>query len=294
MGDFIRFLSRCGHRARLAACVIALAPLFGGAAAAWAAPSDTWVERPEWGRYFSGWGARGTIAIADERLGTREVYDLARARTRFIPASTFKIPHALFALDAGVVRDEFQVFPWDSTRHEIPGWNSDQNLRSSMRNSTVWVYQGFARALGERREREYLRRIGYGNADPGGGLERFWLDGALRISALEQIEFLQKLYRNELPFRVEHQRLVKDVMIVEAGRDWILRAKTGWGRRMEPEVGWWVGWVERPEGPVFFALNIDMPGGVKDIEKREIVARGVLQRIRALPLRPPRETPIVR
>ena len=30
------------------------------------------------------------------------------------------------------------------------------------------------------------------------------------------------------PFKVEHQRLVKDIMIVEAGRDWILRAKTGW------------------------------------------------------------------
>lgn len=50
------------------------------------------------------------------------------------------------------------------------------------------------------------------------------------------------LYRNELPFRVEHQRLVKGLMIVEAGRDWTLRAKTGWDGRM----GWWVGWVEWP------------------------------------------------
>ena len=25
--------------------------------------------------------------------------------------------------------------------------------------------------------------------------------------------------KNELPFKVEHQRLVKDIMIVEAGRD---------------------------------------------------------------------------
>jgi beta-lactamase class D len=256
-----------------------------GAAAAWAAPSDDWVEHPRWGRHFSSERVVGTIAIADERNGTRRVFNLARARTRYIPASTFKIPHALFALDAGVARDEFQVFRWDSTRHEIPGWNGDQNLRSSMRNSTVWVYQGFARALGERRERDYLRRIGYGNADPGGGLERFWLDGALRISAVEQIEFLQKLYRNQLPFRAEHQRLVKDLMIVEAGRDWILRAKTGWGRRMEPEVGWWVGWVERPEGPVFFALNIDMPGGVKDIGKREEIGRWVLRSIHALPPR---------
>ena len=88
-----------------------------------------------------------------------------------------------------------------------------------MRHSTVWVYQQFAREIGEVREKEYLTRIQYGNADPSGGVDRFWLDGALRISAMEQVDFLRKLYRNELPFKVEHQRLVKDIMIVEAGRD---------------------------------------------------------------------------
>ena len=35
-------------------------------------------------------------------------YDVERAQKRFMPASTFKVPHALFALDAGAVRDEFQ------------------------------------------------------------------------------------------------------------------------------------------------------------------------------------------
>jgi beta-lactamase class D len=152
-----------------------------------------------------------------------------------------------------------------------------------MRNSTVWVYQGFARALGEARERDYLQRIGYGNADPAGGVERFWLDGPLRISAVEQVAVLQRLHRNELPFAVEHQRLVKDVLVVEAGRDWILRAKTGWAGRTDPQVGWWVGWVERADGAVFFALNIDMPGGIADAPKREAIARRVLQSIAALP-----------
>jgi len=104
----------------------------------------------------------------DQRAGAeaRLVYGAERARTRFIPASTFKIPHALFALDAGIVRDEFQVFRWDGSRRDIESWNRDQDLRSSMRNSAVWVYQQFARQLGEERERAYLRRIGYGNEDP--------------------------------------------------------------------------------------------------------------------------------
>ena len=158
-------------------------------------------------------------------------YDVERAQKRFMPASTFKVPHALFALDAGAVRDEFQVIRWDGVKRDFDGWNQDQTLRSSMRHSTVWVYQQFAREIGEVREKEYLTRIQYGNADPSGGVDRFWLDGALRISAMEQVDFLRKLYRNELPFKVEHQRLVKDIMIVEAGRDWILRQRPD-GRRV--------------------------------------------------------------
>jgi len=260
----------------VALTLFAIAPRSAGA-------EDRWQERPDWSHWFSEAGVTGTIAILDGRDGSRWVSDSARACTRFIPASTFKVPHALFALDAGLVRDEFQVFRWDSTRREIQSWNRDQNLRSSIRNSVVWVYQGFARALGEARERRYLRRIGYGNAEPSGGIDRFWLDGGLRISALEEIAFLERLYRNALPFRVEHQRLVKDVMIVAAGPDWILRAKTGWAARMNPQIGWWVGWVERPDGPVFFALNIDMPAGGKDTPKRMAIVRAILRSIGALP-----------
>ena len=95
----------------------------------------------------------------------------------------------------------------------------------------------------------------------------------------EQISFLRHLYRNELPFRVEHQRLVKDVMVNEAGRDWILRAKTGWSGK----VGWWVGWVEWPTGPVFFALNIDTPNRLNDLSKRQEITRSILRSINALP-----------
>ena len=53
-------------------------------------------------------------------------------------------------------------------------------------------------------------------------------------------------------------------MIVEAEKDWILRAKTGW----EGRHGWWVGWVEWSAGPVFFALNIDTPNRWEDLYKR--------------------------
>ncbi|MBE9111967.1 class D beta-lactamase, partial [Nodosilinea sp. LEGE 07298] len=190
-------------------------------------------ERPDWASFFNNAEAQGTIVILDQRGDTQQlwVYDQERADRAYSPASTFKIPHSLFALDAGVVQDEFQVFEWDGVERDFAPHNQAQTLRSAMRNSAVWVYESFADEIGEAKAREYLTQIDYGNADPSTSEGAYWIDGALVISAQEQIYFLQKLYQNELPFRVEHQRLVKDIMIVEAERDWILRAKTGWEGR---------------------------------------------------------------
>lgn len=237
-------------------------------------------ERPDWASLFTDAEATGCLVVLDARDGAEalHVVNRERAERRYTPASTFKVPHSLFALDAGLLRDEFQVIKWDGVKRRVPAWNADQDLRSAMRNSALWVYERFARKLGEKREAAYLRKTGYGNAQAT-GKEPFWVDGGLAISALEQVAFLQKLYRNQLPFAVAHQRLVKDVMVNEAGIDWILRAKTGWSGRL----GWWVGWVERPNGAVFFAINIDTPNREEDLPKRQAVVERALQDIKAFP-----------
>lgn len=244
--------------------------------------ASDWVERPEWADIFTDQEAlNATLVIADERQGhkNRWVVNAERADTRLSPASTFKIPHTLFALDAGVVEDEFEVISWDGIERDIPAWNQDQTLRSALRYSTVWVFQQLAEKIGHEREQAYLNDIDYGNATLGDDVTTFWLNGSLRISAFEQIHLLEKLYHLALPFDEADQRLLKDIMINEADRDWILRAKSGW----DGQVGWWVGWVERHDGPVFFALNLDTPDGMADLPKREAITREVLRRLKALP-----------
>ncbi len=239
------------------------------------------LERTDWGKYFSSFSANGTIVVVDDRLKPEKtwVFNSNRAEKRYSPASTFKIPHTLFALDVGAVKNEVQVFRWDGVERSYAPHNQDQNLRTALKNSTVWVYEIFAKEVGEEKARNYLKKIKYGNADPSTNHGNYWINGNLAISAFEQIMFLKRLYRNEHPFRVEHQLLVKDIMLVETGRDWILRAKTGW----EGRYGWWVGWVEWPTGPVFFALNIDTPRRMDDLYKREAIVREILQSIQALP-----------
>jgi len=250
---------------------LALAFAMSGAALA----NERTLDKPEWGQHFSEADVAGTLVVVDERQSPAVtlVFNRDRAVQRYSPASTFKIPHTLFALDAGAVADEFQVFKWDGKPRSFSGHNQDQTLRSAMRYSTLWVYQGFARQIGAARAGQYLRNANYGNADPSTTQGDYWVDGNLRISAVEQVAFLRKLFRNRLPFKLEHQRLVKDLMIKQATSDWILRAKTGW----EGRYGWWVGWVESPEGAVFFALNIDTPRRLEDLPKREHIVRAVLR-----------------
>lgn len=252
------------------------------------AKAGEWQEQAGWASYFLEAQVEGTMVVVDQRLGQQLAYHLynrERAAARFLPASTFKIAHTLFALDAGLVKDEFQVFVWDQVVRWLPAWNQDQTLRSAMRDSVIWVYQDLAVALGEARERDYLARIQYGNMDSSGGTREFWLTGGLRISAIEQVEFLQRLYRNELPFSLADQRLVKDLMVNEAGQTGILRAKSGWGSsRGETPIGWWIGWIEGIDGPVFFALNIAGVKGMDDAPKRQLIARKILQSIGALPV----------
>lgn len=237
--------------------------------------------RLDWAEIFEQFQARGTIVVVDQRgqAASTQVHDPERAGQFFAPASTYKIPHTLFALDAGVVSDEFQIFTWDGVERSFAGHNRDQDLRSAMRNSAIWVYQDIARAIGEERARHYLERAAYGNMDPTTLEGDYWVYGRLAISAHQQVDFLDRLFRNKLPFEISHQRLVKDLIIIEAGYHWILRAKTGWDGR----VGWWTGWVEWPEGPVFFALNIDTPERLEDLPKRQQIGRAILQCIDALP-----------
>ena len=227
--------------------------------------------------------AKGTLVIRDLRPnGKPLVYDERRANKRYMPASTFKIAHALIALDAGIVKDEFQIFAWDGKERAIKSWNQDQDLRSSIRVSALWLYRQWAKKIGVKDEQKHLNKINYGNKIIGEDISKFWIDDSLKISANEQINFLEQLYKNQLPFDVADQRLVKDIMINEASDEWILRAKSGWGVTQDNSIGWWVGWVEKNDGPVFFALNIDMPNGLEDAPKRKSIPRKVLKELGVL------------
>ncbi len=180
-----------------------------------------------------------------------------RAQKDWLPASTFKILHTLIALQSGVVKKD-EVFKWDGTKYRAKSWNKDQTLESAFKHSVVWVYQIIAKRIGKARMQNYIDLCAYGNRNIEGKLDSFWLDGGLRITSRQQIEFLRQLQANTLPFSRAHMQFVKKIMVRNGGRTWLMRAKSGWAQRAKPQYGWLVGWIEKGKDVWFFATNVEI------------------------------------
>ncbi len=235
-----------------------------------------WRESPEVAHIFLSAGKQGTFVLYDVNAGTLTGYNQERAQTRFVPASTYKIPHTLIGLATGAVHSVDEELPYGGTPQPVKAWEKNMGLRDAIAISNVPIYQELARRIGLVRMRAALVQLAYGNMETGDIVDTFWLRGPLKISALEQTRFLARLARNELPFAHETQAKVRDILHTETTSTGSLFAKTGTAMCYSPPVGWWVGWVEKPGKLYVFALNIDMPGP-DDAAKRIELGRASLK-----------------
>ena len=236
-------------------------------------------HHPEWKKYFDDEHVTGCIEIYDLQHSKFIDYNPDRCSQRFIPASTFKICNSLIALETKTIPDTSYVIHWDSVERNISSWNHDQTLTEAFHNSCVPCYQQIARKVGMDNYRNYLNRLHYGNMLTGTAVDSFWLNGDLRISCDEQIEFLKDLYTYQLTLSKRTVDLVKGMMVMERNSDYTLSGKTGWGMMQGDSafsvsqqknfpnmknIGWFVGYVEKGDNVFFFATNVESPNPVPD------------------------------
>jgi beta-lactamase class D len=187
--------------------------------------------------------------------------DKNRSGEPMLPASTFKIPNSLIALETGVVEDpDKDVFKWDGVKRSIEAWNRDHTMRSAIAVSALPVYREIARRIGAERMQKYVDLLEYGNRDIGGGIDQFWVNGNLRIDPVQQVDFVDRLRRGALPVSKRSQDLVRDILPVTKIGDAVIRAKTGLALDADPgkpSLGWLVGWAEKGGANTVFALNLD-------------------------------------
>ena len=203
---------------------------------------------------------QGTLILSS--LDKKEyVYNENRAKQRFIPASTFKIPHTLIALKEKVITSN-SIIKWDNKKRFYEPWNKNQTIKSALNYSCVWCYQNFAQKISNDTYLNYLDIMNYGNKQTGKDKTTFWLDGDLKISAYEQIAFLKKLYNYQLPFDKKDIDFLKSILINEENDNYILSGKTGWSG----SLAWYVGYIKTTNNIWFFALNLD----IKEMNKLKL------------------------
>lgn len=213
----------------------------------------------DFNNFFKDAGVRGSFSLYDLKKKEYFTTDRQEFKLATSPASTFKIPNSLITLEEKVIKDENEVLIWDKEIRSIAAWNQDTDLRNAYKNSVVWFYQELARRIGEEKYRHYLKKMRYGNKNISGGLTQFWLGSSLKISPEEQLQFLQQLYLEKLPFSKRTYEKVKEIMIEERTAHYTLRAKTGWAVVPPNDIGWFVGYIEKKDNVYFFATRIYKP-----------------------------------
>lgn len=233
-------------------------------------------------RQFKEIGVEGSILIYDLKANRTYQHNPTRNATSYLPASTFKILNSLISLETGVISDEVAVLTWDGIKRDIEEWNHDLNMKEAYKRSAVWFYQVLARKVGHERMQDWVTKVGYGNKKIGveKDIDKFWLGGELRITPQEQIQFLRRLYNQDLPFSQRTFSIVKNIMVVEQTPEYTIRAKTGLGQ-VAPQIGWYVGYLEKNKNVYFFAVNIDIRND-KDVAARKELMRRCFKDLRLL------------
>lgn len=193
------------------------------------------------------------------------------------PASTFKIPLSLMAYDSGYLTDlDLPTLPYRSSyAATIPSHQQATSPRNWMKNSVVWYSQAFTEWLGAQRFKDYVAAFAYGNQDLSGepgannGLTRAWLSSSLKITPLQQVQFLQKMLERQLPVKDAAYDYTQQLLKQEAPLlNFSVYGKTGsvtapvdaQGVKLAGrQLGWFVGWLQQDEQRIIFVQVINEP-----------------------------------
>lgn len=188
-----------------------------------------------------------------------EKYNPSRCAERITSASTFKIPLSLMAFDQKIINQN-SVFIWNGKDYGRTVWNQNQTPHTWLKNSVVWVSQEITAKLGLTKIKMYLKKFNYGNqdfsGDPGknNGLTHAWLGSSLKISADEQLTFMQALINDKLPVSPQAMSYTKINMYLDSlPNSYKLYGKTG----SSANNGWFVGYAQRFSKKYIIIVNLD-------------------------------------
>ena len=206
------------------------------------------------------------------KFNNKIIVEEGDCKTRYSPCSTFKIAISLMAYEENLlINEENPVIPYDENCNaDFDKWKQPHTPKMWMPHSCVWFSQVLTKKMGDAKFFKYVKKLNYGNKDIKGdpnknnGLTNCWLSSSLKISAFEQIEFLENLINNRLPFFLHAQEMTKSIIFIGVLEDgWKLYGKTGSGYQLDDKKertqiheGWFIGFLEKNGKYLVFAYHI--------------------------------------
>lgn len=206
----------------------------------------------------------GCFILVEIKSGkTIDQFNMKRCQHRFPPMSTFKIPFVAMGFDSGYFKTVDQKIIWDGKDRGRKASNRNQTPKSFIANSIIWVSRKIINFLGKQSVQNYIDKIDYGNKLVTGDFNNFWLSkGSIKVSAIEQIQFLSKLWLEKLPFSKTAIDLTKQATFDRQIGTLKIFGKTGTGciddwcmTSAGRQLGWYVGVAEAGDKSYAFALN---------------------------------------
>lgn len=246
------------------------------------------ISHEDLSKYFS--GHDGCFVLFDSSKEQYIIHNEEKSKKQVSPCSTFKIVNSLIGLETKILENENTIFTYDANKNFSKNWNNKPNLslkwdgsitlKQASLNSVVWYFQELASRIGSDNMEEYVNKLDYGNKDLSGGITKFWLGSTLKISPMEQVEYLKKFYTYQLPCSKRNIDIVKSLFILSDENNTILFGKTGTDGSPEKEAtnGWFVGCVLKNNIVHYFAANADTLNGndVKDITLKILKDKEIL------------------
>ncbi len=222
---------------------------------------DKEIEReivvPEFQIIMDSANVDGAILIYDLEGDTYYSNNFIWTKNGHLPASTFKIPNSIIALETGTVENDSTLFKWNGEKRRLRNWEQDLNFSDAFHFSCVPCYQEIARKIGVKNMTESLEKLDFGNMKVDStNMDVFWLEGESRINQFQQIDFLQRFYLSELPISERTEAILKRMIVLEENDEYKLSGKTGWSIRNGNNNGWFVGYIESHNNTYFFATNV--------------------------------------
>ncbi|CAN1554723.1 COG2602 Beta-lactamase class D [Flavobacteriaceae bacterium] len=228
-------------------------------------PKSVAVLKPEFNSILENLKVKGAILIYDVKNNTYYSNDFAWTKKGIIPASTFKIPNSIIALETGVIANDSVVFKWEGEKRKFKKWEQDLTFKQAFQVSCVPCYQEIARKIGVKRMKTYLKKLNYsGMVFDTLTIDNFWLTGKSKVTQMQQIDFLKRLYFSKFPISKNTVNVLKNIMLIEKSESYTLSGKTGWGMRSDLDNGWFVGYLETQNTVYFFATNVEMKNATMD------------------------------